>query len=272
MYLAKLSIKNFRRLNNVTLEFGPGLNVLVGPNNVGKTAVVDALRALLAGADDPYPRFDRDDLHVPKGGTASGEITFEYVFRDLGADDEADFSHALKPGADGKIEALLGIGYGEMDKAGRLRPRKWCGDHQDVSMTSSMLEDLRSVYLPPLRDAAQGLKPGRTSQLSRLLQLLSDDTGRTDIATALAKLDDELKGHKPIVDTQDAITSRHKSMLGDQLAQILKVGLSASDFQKLASRLSLLVDAFEIESNGLPSERTIQHSSARSQMHLGLRL
>jgi AAA15 family ATPase/GTPase len=30
----------------------PGLNVLVGPNNVGKTAVVDALRALLAGMDD----------------------------------------------------------------------------------------------------------------------------------------------------------------------------------------------------------------------------
>jgi putative ATP-dependent endonuclease of OLD family len=251
MYLAKLSIKNFRRLNNVTLEFGPGLNVLVGPNNVGKTAVVDALRALLAGADDPYPRFDRDDLHVPKGGTASGEIAFEYVFRDLGRDDEADFSHALKPDADGKIEAVLGVTYGDVDRAGRLRARKWCGDHQDVSMTSSMLEDLRSVYLPPLRDAAQGLKPGRTSQLSRLLQLLSDDTGRADIAVALGKLDDELEKHKPIVDTQDAIIARHKSMLGDQLAQILKVGLSASDFQKLASRMSLLVDAFEIESNGL---------------------
>jgi putative ATP-dependent endonuclease of OLD family len=40
-------------------------------------------------------------------------------------------------------------------------------------------------------------------------------------------------------------------MLGDQLAQIVEVGLSASDFQKLAARLSLLVDEFEIESNGL---------------------
>jgi putative ATP-dependent endonuclease of the OLD family len=53
MYLAELAIKNFRRLNDVTLKFVPGLNVLVGPNNVGKTAVVDALRALLAGMDDP---------------------------------------------------------------------------------------------------------------------------------------------------------------------------------------------------------------------------
>ena len=178
MYLAELAIKNFRRLNDVTLKFVPGLNVLVGPNNVGKTAVVDALRALLAGTDDPYPRFDIDDIHVPKGGRGTGDIIFNYTFRELSADDEADFSHALRPGADGEIEAALGITYGEPDKSGRLRPRKWCGDHDDISMTAGMLENLRSVYLPPLRDAAQGLKPSRTSQLSRLLHLLSDEPGR----------------------------------------------------------------------------------------------
>jgi putative ATP-dependent endonuclease of the OLD family len=157
----------------------------------------------------------------------------------------------LKPGADGKIEAVLGITYGEPDKSGRLRVRKWCGDRDDVSMTSGMLENLRSVYLPPLRDTAQGLKPSRTSQLSRLLNLLSDETGRTGTEAELKKFDEELKKHQPIVDTQNAITTRHQTMLGAQLAQILNVGLSASDFQKLASRVSLLVDAFEIESNGL---------------------
>lgn len=251
MYLAELAIKNFRRLNNVTLKFVPGLNVLVGPNNVGKTAVVDALRALLAGMDDPYPRFDSDDIHLPNGGSATGEIIFKYIFRDLSGEDEADFSHALKPGEDGKIEAVLGVTYGEPDKSGRLRPRKWCGDHDDVSMTSGMLDNLRSVYLPPLRDAAQGLKPSRTSQLSRLLHLLSDEAGRAGIDAELKKFDEELKKHQPIVDTQSAITTRHQTMLGTQLAQILDVGLSASDFQRLASRVSLLVDAFEIESNGL---------------------
>src|SRR5207248_106270 len=163
---------NFRRLHSVKLEFQAGLNVIVGPNNIGKTAVVDALRALLAGADDPYPRFNRDDLHLPKGGAAAGDITFEYVFRDLSPDDEADFLHALRPGADGKLEAALGVTYGDADKAGRLRPRKWCGDYKDVGMTSTMLENLRSVYLQPLRDAEQGLRPSRNSQLSRLLHLL----------------------------------------------------------------------------------------------------
>lgn len=46
MYLAELTIKNFRKLRDAKLKFQPGLNVLVGPNNVGKSAVVDALRTL----------------------------------------------------------------------------------------------------------------------------------------------------------------------------------------------------------------------------------
>jgi putative ATP-dependent endonuclease of OLD family len=68
MHLAKLVIKNFRKLAHAELSFQTGLNVLVGGNNVGKTAVVDALRALLAGHDEPYPRLGEEDVHRPKGG------------------------------------------------------------------------------------------------------------------------------------------------------------------------------------------------------------
>ena len=83
------------------------------------------------------------------------------------------------------------------------------------------------------------------------MQLLADDTGRDEINAALKTLDDELKKHHPIVNTHAAIKTRHESMLGPQLAQALEMGLSGSDFQRLASRLSLLVDTFEIEQNGL---------------------
>jgi putative ATP-dependent endonuclease of OLD family len=227
------------------------LNVLVGANNVGKTAVVDALRVLLAGHDEPYPRLDIDDMHHPKGGKPTGDIVFQYVFRGLDADDEADFLAALNPGATGVLEAHITIRYAEADKVGRLRAKRWCGNHEDVGLTSDMMENLRAVYLPPLRDASQGLKPSRTSQLARLFQLLADDAGREGINVALKVLDEELKKHLPIVNTHKAINTRHGTMLGPQLAQLLEIGLSASDFQRLASRLSLLVDAFEIEQNGL---------------------
>lgn len=251
MYLAQLRISNFRKLNQAELTFQPGLNILVGPNNVGKTAVIDALRALLAGHDEPYPRLDNEDIHRPKGGIPAGDIEFHYVFRDLDPDNEADFLAALKPDALGKLEAHITIRYSEADKTGRLRVKRWCGDHEDMGLTSDMMENLRGVYLPPMRDASQGLRPSRTSQLSRLLQLLADDAGKDGINDALKKLDEELKKHKPIVNTHKAIQNRHGTMLGPQLAQVLDLGLSGSDFQRLAARLSLIVDAFEIEQNGL---------------------
>lgn len=251
MYLAQLTIKNFRRITEATLLFQPGLNVIVGPNNIGKTAVVDALRALLAGADDPYPRFSRDDIHIPTAGLPAGEIRFEYIFRDLSLDDEAEFMHAIRENATGKTEAVMGVTYGDADKAGRLRPRRWCGDFDEISMTSSMLENLRSVYLQPLRDAEQGLRPSRNSQLSRLLHLLSDEAGKDAIATALKELDDKLKIQTPIREAHSAISSRHRSMLGSKLAQAVDIGLAGTDFGKLAARLSLVVDTFDIERNGL---------------------
>ncbi|MEC9359044.1 MAG: ATP-dependent endonuclease [Pseudomonadota bacterium] len=251
MYLAQLSIINFRKLKKAELHFQKGLNVIVGSNNAGKTAVVDALRALLAGHDDPYPRLDAQDIHRPKANSPEGDIVFKYVFRDLDADDEADFLAALKPDVEGKMEAHIAIRYSEADKTGRLRAKRWCGDHEDVGLTTDMMENLRGVYLPPLRDASQGLKPNRTSQLSRLFQLLADDAGKDGINTALKELDEALKRHQPVVSTHTAIQGRHSAMLGPQLAQALELGLSGSDFQRLASRLSLVVDAFEIEQNGL---------------------
>ncbi|TDR32161.1 ATP-dependent nuclease [Hydromonas duriensis] len=251
MYLAQLEISNFRKLNKASLRFQPGLNVLVGANNVGKTAVVDALRALLAGHDEPYPRLSVDDIHYPKNGTPLGDITFQYVFCGLDAHDEADFLAALKPSVDGTLEAHITVSYTNADKSGRLRVKRWCGDHEENRLTSDMMENLRGVYMQPLRDASQSLKPSRTSQLARLLQLLADESGREGVNIALKQLDEELKKHSPIVNAQEAISTRHQSMLGTQLAQTLEVGLSASDFNRLSSRLSLLVDAFEIEQNGL---------------------
>ncbi|WJR67105.1 ATP-dependent endonuclease [Neorhizobium sp. CSC1952] len=266
MYLARLEITNFRKLAKVTLEFEAGLNIIVGANNVGKSAVVDALRALLAGADDPYPRFTTDDIHCPKGEERKGAISFIYTFKDMTPDDEADFLPALKLGADKKIEASITVQYGDPDKSGRLKTRRWCGDHEENALTADVLENLRSVYLQPLRDAGQALKPGRSSQLARLFQLLSDDDGRKQINDALVQLDVDLKKHSPLVNTHKAITTRHEEMIGAQLKQVLDLGLSGTDFQKLAARLSLLVDTFEIEQNGLGFNNLIFMAVVLSEM------
>jgi len=51
MHIRALRIKNFRALENIEVEFGEGVNVIVGPNAIGKTSVLEGIRlakALLA--------------------------------------------------------------------------------------------------------------------------------------------------------------------------------------------------------------------------------
>lgn len=273
MYLAKITIEGFRKLAKLELEFRAGLNVFVGANNSGKTALIDALRSLLSTSDEGALRVGEADLHVNTAGLRALEITFSYVFRGLSVDEEADFIAALKPrlDTDGKhveYEARLTARYSAVDSGGRLRPKRWCGDHEENAVTSDMLEDLRAVYLPPLRDPASGLRPSRNSQLARLVLRLSDKDTRQDVEGALKTFDAALTAQKPVADTQKAITDRHEEMLGLVLKQALKVGLTPPDFQRLAARLSLAVENMEVEQNGLGFNNLIYMAVVLSELSL----
>jgi len=269
LYLRRLTVSNFRKLKLTEFEFTSGLNIIIGANNVGKTALVDGLRSLLAGHEDPYPRFTSDDIHCPNDGTEpKGDILFKFEFSGLSIEDEADFLPALIPVGD-SFEAHLSVSYSPVDViSGRMKPKRWCGAHDEISLNSDMLENLRGVYLQPLRDASQGLKPGRNSQLARLLRLLGqgDDDGRKNIEEALVNFDDQLKATPPIKATQKAIVNRHETMLGEQLAQLLTIGISGIDFNRLSARLTLQADAFDIDQNGLGFNNLIYMAVVLSEM------
>jgi putative ATP-dependent endonuclease of OLD family len=269
MYLSKLTISNFRHLSNVTLHFVTGLNVILGPNNIGKSAVVDALRSLLAGHEDPYPRITADDIHRPKVNTdPTGDIVFKFVFSGLSAEDEADFLSALMPIDDDQFEAHIGIRFSQIDQTGRMRIKRWCGQFEDVGLNSDMLENLRGVYLQPLRDASKGLKPGRNSQLARLMRLLGEDDkeGKERVETLVETFEEELQKQSPLIATDKAISTQHETMLGDQLSQVLKLGITGADFNRLSGSLSLMTDGLDIDCNGLGYNNLIYMAVVLSEM------
>ena len=45
--ITKVVLKNFRRVRDSTIEFAPGLNILVGDNESGKTSVLEAINLAL---------------------------------------------------------------------------------------------------------------------------------------------------------------------------------------------------------------------------------
>ncbi|WP_281362011.1 AAA family ATPase [Desulfolutivibrio sulfodismutans] len=66
--IVKLTLDNFLAHGASVFEFAPGLNVLTGPNNTGKSAVVEALRCL---AENPIPK------HVIRHGAKEARVTVE---------------------------------------------------------------------------------------------------------------------------------------------------------------------------------------------------
>ena len=98
MHLAKLSIANFRCFgpSGTCFEFRPGMNVIIGENNVGKTALVDALRILFSlgpGRRDVYVTLQ--DLHCSVTGDVAREMRIDAVFEGLSDDEQGSFFELL---------------------------------------------------------------------------------------------------------------------------------------------------------------------------------
>jgi putative ATP-dependent endonuclease of the OLD family len=91
--LREIKVQNFRCLADVTIPIGD-TTVLVGANNSGKTALLDALRIVLTGnrANRGTP-FDEYDYHMSKVGDSpqtSQGIVVELWFREDAPDEWPD--------------------------------------------------------------------------------------------------------------------------------------------------------------------------------------
>src|SRR6185503_3835800 len=104
MYLAKLTIENFRCFgagnNRLELSLRPGLTALVGENDGGKTAIIDALRFLFGTTDQDLQKLEPTDFHrtpVPEG-EPSAEIRIVCKLEGLDLRDRGTFAEHLTYG------------------------------------------------------------------------------------------------------------------------------------------------------------------------------
>lgn len=74
IYIEKLAIKHFKSIEDETISFNKGLNILVGPNNAGKTNIIEAIDIVLG--DIYLPRFEPTTDHFYLGDE-SKEIIIE---------------------------------------------------------------------------------------------------------------------------------------------------------------------------------------------------
>ena len=62
MYLKSLRLENFRNYDNLSVEFHPGVNILIGDNAQGKTNLIEAIY-MMSFAKSFHTRKDRETIN-----------------------------------------------------------------------------------------------------------------------------------------------------------------------------------------------------------------
>jgi putative ATP-dependent endonuclease of the OLD family len=177
MYLSKITIENFRCFGEgpkrFQLPLRRGLIALVGENEAGKTAVIDALRFALGTTDQEWYRLEDADFHQAE---TSREIRIVCKFEGLTTRDKRAFVEYLTYGDTAGKEPVLYLNWTARDTGETLKGRPFRRvevhsgqDGDGPSMPSEARDLLRATYLRPLRDAEQALSAGRSSRLSQVL-------------------------------------------------------------------------------------------------------
>jgi len=188
MFLSQIEIKNFRSIKETTLTFSKGLNVIIGRNNTGKTAVVDALRICLSYGKqwrDIY--ISKDDFHIDVSSLDSqaSPIEFHLTFNRDTPEETGLYHDLLVQKENGDQEFQLHFMYSLKEKD-KIKWVIWGGDNKGQNVSSDMMDAIQYVYLNPLRDAVASLRPVRRNRIGELFaSLVLDDRGN--------KVDDDKK-------------------------------------------------------------------------------
>ncbi len=173
MYLEKLIIKNYRSINELNLTFNKGLNVLIGENNSGKTAILDALRICLGYGNQKRELYvSLNDFHIDKTVLSDEfwDIEFHLFFKIELPEEAAWFNDMLNVNADSSQDLQLHFKYSIDEAAGlkKIRYKVWGGANEGQLVSPDVLALLYHVHLDALRDAEQYLRPIRGNRLGQL--------------------------------------------------------------------------------------------------------
>lgn len=177
MMISELKIYNFRQFKSVNgapglkITFHKGLNALIGENDSGKTAVIDALKLVLLTQSNEYIRPTDEDFYKSINGDACSELKIDCTITEFTQNEAKNFIEYLtfKKYGD-KVEYTLELHYRAWKEGHKIFQELRVGDVDDgISIDGKARDLLKAVYLKPLRDAEREMSSGRSSRISQIL-------------------------------------------------------------------------------------------------------
>jgi putative ATP-dependent endonuclease of OLD family len=167
MYISSVTVNNFRNISSATAEFNEGFNLIIGPNDSGKTTFVDAIRLVLGTRTEDKISIQESDLREV---SPLPRIDLTIKFNDE-SNEARWFTEFLTPLDDGSLQINIYC-QTELSGAGFYFQRRSAGPSYETSkeLTASVLEHLRATYLKPIRDANLDLGSSQYSRLARILK------------------------------------------------------------------------------------------------------
>ncbi len=255
MFLSSIKIKGYKVFNQeFTVTLNPGLNILVGENGSGKSAVIDAIRLVLL--EDEYGRsgIDSTDFHRPIDQPAKSKgvdkINIRSEFEDLKDDEQVAYLPWLDLNTPTKAILNLSIENKE-DARGKFKRKIWGNESESGLFEWELLSRIACIYLPPLRDAEDKLKAYKGSRLARLLKNLKKNENPDEIHP----LEKKFAAFNKDLLRDDSIKSANKSIqenlvksVGQIFGQDASIQFSEINFDRIVERLKLLF--YPLPSNG----------------------
>lgn len=147
--------------------FTSGLNVLIGENDSGKTAIIDAIKLVLLTHSGEWIGLAQEDFHKD-----ANRLRIECLFENLLDNEAMHFIEWLGMYGEGKdSKPYLKVILDASRKGNKhLHYDVRAGADDEGHLLSGEARDyLRATYLKPLRDAKSELIPKRNSRLSQIL-------------------------------------------------------------------------------------------------------
>ena len=187
MFLSELKIWNFRKYGSdgsgasgLHLKLNKGLNLLVGENDSGKTAIIDAIKFVLQTQSFDYQRLEEEDFFLQPGiesidANRAKSLKIECIFRGFDAENNeaANFIEwlGIEKDCDGNDRYYLKVTMNAERKDRKITYDIKAGpDDEGTQLDGAARDFLRVTYLKPLRDAESELIPGRRSRLAQILK------------------------------------------------------------------------------------------------------
>lgn len=217
MYLAKIKIENYKGIELVETEFDPKLNIIIGENGCGKSAIIDAIR-LLYNVGEPVRELSVsfDDFHqkiIDNSGVnviqKSTLISITYIFKGLSTPQKGAFYEYMVIDPNNIEEDYAKISISYEDKDGKYPYFSYnTGNIDGQKADYKTFELFQHYYLGALRDSTRDLLSTRNNILGKVIRrFVKREKSEADIEQIIKDANSQLLARDEVKNTREGVNT-----------------------------------------------------------------